>query len=56
MWREVEPDLTNAFRFEFDRANVSQKWQTLVDGHKRAEHYNKLNSRGPSKFQYDRNV
>ena len=51
MWRDVAPDLTNAFRLEFDRANVSRKWQTLVDGHKRAEHYNKLTSeKGQSNF------
>ena len=43
MWWEVAPDLTNAFRL--DRANVSRKWQTLVDGYKRAEHYNKLTSK-----------
>ena len=45
MWREVAPDLTKAIRLEFEQANVSRKWQTLVDGYKMAEHYNKLISK-----------
>ena len=52
MWREIATDMTNTFKLDFDPGKVSRKWQTHVDGYKRAEDNNKLTGKGPSKFQY----
>jgi len=52
LWKEFSEHLTIKFQRSFDPKQVSRKWQTLVDGYKKAIDNNKSTGKAPSKFAW----
>ena len=52
LWKDFAELLSCKFDRTFDFKQVARKWQTLVDGYKKAVDNNKSTGRGPSKFAW----
>ncbi|XP_060758402.1 uncharacterized protein LOC132901097 [Neoarius graeffei] len=51
-WQEVSEKLKNQFQMQFDVDRVARKWTTLEDGYKKAVDNNTSTGKGPTKFQF----
>nr|XP_055035588.1 uncharacterized protein LOC129423372 [Misgurnus anguillicaudatus] len=51
-WQEIAVKLTSQFNQNFDVDKVSRKWTTLEDGYKKAVDNNASTGKGPTKFQF----
>ena len=52
MWKEICEAMTFKFYLQFDPKRISRKWQTLIDGYKKAIDNNSKTGQAPSKFQW----
>ena len=52
LWKDLADLLAFKFEHPFDPKQVARKWQTLVDGYKKAVDNDKSTGKGPSKFAW----